>query len=126
MSKDNLQIMLVDDDPTSNIITRKLILKYNPNFIVQDYKSATEALKELQEAKFKPSLIFLDINMPDMNGWQFLEKFSTFKQNIVIYLLTSSVDVLDIERAKVTSHLQGFISKPLTQQKIQQVLEDSF
>ncbi len=126
MSKDNLQIMLVDDDPTSNIITRKLILKYNPNFIVQDYKSATEALKELQEGKFKPSLVFLDINMPDMNGWQFLEKFSAFKQSIVIYLLTSSVDVLDIERAKVTSNLQGFISKPLTQQKIQQVLEDSF
>jgi CheY-like chemotaxis protein len=126
MSKGNLQIMLIDDDPTSNIITRKLILKYNPNFIVQEYKSATEALKELQEGKSKPNLIFLDINMPDMNGWQFLEKFSAFKQSIVVYLLTSSVDVLDIERAKVTSNLQGFISKPLTQQKIQQVLEDSF
>lgn len=118
--------MLIDDDVTNNIITKKLLLKYNPSFSVQEYKSANEALTALKNGSFKPSLIFLDINMPDMNGWQFLDKFTALRMNVSIYLLTSSVDVLDIERAKTSQYLQGFISKPLTQMKIQQVLDESF
>jgi CheY-like chemotaxis protein len=126
MQSNNLKIMLIDDDVTNNIITKKLLLKYNPSFSVQEYKSANEALTALKNGSFKPSLIFLDINMPDMNGWQFLDKFTALRMNVSIYLLTSSVDVLDIERAKTSQYLQGFISKPLTQMKIQQVLDESF
>ncbi len=118
--------MLVDDDITNNIITKKLLLKYDSSFIVQEYKSAVEALDALKSGAFKPSLIFLDINMPDMNGWTFLDKFTALRISLNIYMLTSSVDVLDIERAKTSSYLQGFISKPLTQMKIQQVLDESF
>ncbi len=126
MQSNNLKIMLVDDDVTNNIITKKLLLKYNPSFTVQEYKSASDALTALKNGSFKPNLIFLDINMPDMNGWQFLDKFTALRMNVSIYLLTSSVDVLDIERAKTSQYLQGFISKPLTQMKIQQVLDESF
>lgn len=118
--------MLIDDDVTNNIITKKLLLKYDSSFIVQEYKSAGEAINALKTATFKPNLIFLDINMPDMNGWQFLDKFTTLRLSVSIYMLTSSVDVLDIERAKTSPYLQGFISKPLTQVKIQQVLDESF
>jgi CheY-like chemotaxis protein len=124
--KNALKIMLVDDDITNNIITKKLLLKYDSSFIVQEYKSAVEALDALKSGAFKPSLIFLDINMPDMNGWTFLDKFTALRISLNIYMLTSSVDVLDIERAKTSSYLQGFISKPLTQMKIQQVLDESF
>jgi CheY-like chemotaxis protein len=124
--KNALKIMLIDDDVTNNIITKKLLLKYDSNFIVQEYKSAADALNALKNGSFKPNLIFLDINMPDMNGWQFLDKFTSLRLSVSIYMLTSSVDVLDIERAKTSPYLQGFISKPLTQIKIQQVLDESF
>ena len=124
--KNALKIMLVDDDVTNNIITKKLLLKYDSSFIVQEYKSAADAISALKNNDFKPNLIFLDVNMPDMNGWQFLDKFTTLRISVNIYMLTSSVDVLDIERAKTSPYLQGFISKPLTQMKIQQVLDESF
>lgn len=118
--------MLIDDEVTNTIIAKKLLLKYNPNFIIQDYKSAVDAISALKSGAFKPNLIFLDINMPDMNGWAFLDKFTSLKISVDIYMLTSSVDVLDIERAKASQHLQGFISKPLTQIKVQQILDENF
>ena len=122
----SLKIMLIDDEVTNTIIAKKLLLKYNPSFIIQDYKSAVDAISALKSGAFKPNLIFLDINMPDMNGWAFLDKFTSLKISVDIYMLTSSVDVLDIERAKASQHLQGFISKPLTQIKVQQILDENF
>lgn len=75
-------------------------------FLVDTYKNM-----------LRPTILFLDINMPSMTGWEFMEKFEnlsdTIKQQIAIYILSSSVDERDKYKADNNRYIQGFLSKPL-------------
>ena len=63
-------------------------------------------------------IIFLDINMPMMNGWQFLEKIASQNMSPTIYILTSSVDRNYIEKARTYKNVKAFLTKPLTVEKM--------
>jgi CheY-like chemotaxis protein len=114
-------IFLVDDDPINNLINRRLLGKADISKNILEFQDAEDALAEIKRlSKDEGILILLDINMPVMNGWEFLDKYSTFfpfrKDRIVI--LSSSIDFLDRQRAKEFEIVSGFLEKPMTLDKI--------
>jgi CheY-like chemotaxis protein len=120
------RILLIDDDPIANMISTKIITK-SFGFIVSDFTNAQEALNLLQlwANSFPeqiPDMIFLDINMPQMDGWEFLNEFQKLPQHILercsVIMLSSSLDREDIERSKSYACVREFVSKPLTVDKV--------
>ena len=114
-------VMLIDDDKITNILTKKLLLKHNPEMKVEIFNSPFESIEHLEKLKvnnWEMPIIFLDINMPMMNGWQFLEKIASQNMSPTIYILTSSVDRNDIEKARTYKNVKAFLTKPLTVEKM--------
>lgn len=116
------KVLIIDDDPIHQRIAQIMIEKHE---LFDEYKSYTEAdlaleyLKEnVENAEALPDVILLDLNMPVVDGWDFLEaleKFQSFlSKNIRIFIVTSSVDEKDKLRSQTFSFVKGFISKPLS------------
>jgi response regulator RpfG family c-di-GMP phosphodiesterase len=119
---DKLNIILIDDDHISNLINSKMIGKYNADVKLSVFLKAQEALKKLPEIiDDSPTIIFLDINMPEMNGWEFLDAFDFKKGNCRVYMLTSSINESDKQKAASYSVVESFISKPLSFEKLKSV-----
>lgn len=117
-------LVLIDDDKIANLINRKTIEKALPEPKIHQFLSAWEALDYLY--KINPSedlkiLILLDINMPGMNGWDFLNELQKeFDHSfITVHILSSSVDPEDKIMAYGFSVVKSFITKPLSKEKIQ-------
>lgn len=121
-------VLLIDDDSIFNMISKKIIqiAKFAPK--VDSYLDASAALNELRELikndpdEF-PEVIFLDINMPEMDGWAFLDEFKKFPEFILkkckVFMLTSSIDDHDIAKSKTYQIVYDFISKPLSFSKLE-------
>jgi CheY-like chemotaxis protein len=119
-------IFLVDDDPINNLINKRLLAKVGIGGRIEEFLSGEKALEKIGELNPDESLlIFLDINMPVLNGWEFLDKYlqiySVRKDKIVI--LSSSIDFQDRQRANDYSIVSGFLEKPLTIDKINGQME---
>lgn len=129
-------ILLVDDDEPTNFLNRMILQDVDCAENVEVVESGNEALKYLENATGKdgnsplPELIFLDINMPAMNGWEFLEQYSTLdkqhKANVVIVMLTTSLNPDDREKASSMPDVSGFETKPLNPEKLKSILEKYF
>lgn len=123
-------VSLVDDDMVSNLLTSSTIQKSGLVNHVVTYDSAREALKEISKLSSSdpgslPEVIFLDISMPVMDGLEFLDEFDKLQLPLPakckVYMLSSSIDFSDIQRAKSHSTVYDFISKPLTVNKLQSI-----
>ena len=123
-------IFVIDDYPI-NLLIAKNIIKHQGFFdIMIPYSEAHLALEYIvnhkDDKKSLPDVILLDLNMPVMDGWQFLnefeELFPTLIRDIDIYILSSSMNVLEIKRSKQYQSVNGFLSKPLTLEMIQDVM----
>ncbi|MDN3671171.1 response regulator [Echinicola jeungdonensis] len=115
-----LKIVLIDDDPISTFITEKLISKYlHEPFQIYKFEKAADALKRIYN--ISPNYLFLDLNMPEMNGWEFLEQFSPRKTSPEIYILSSSLDQRDINRANDYSQVKQYLSKPMINKYISHI-----
>ncbi|MGI4871872.1 MAG: response regulator [Janthinobacterium lividum] len=127
--------LLVDDDPTTNYLNRKLLETLGVTKRVLVALNGQEALHVLaaecpaDNSPTCPTLILLDINMPGMNGFEFLEAFAHLplaqRQAIVIVMLTTSMHPRDMQRLAALP-VAGFLSKPLNPAKIQEVLQTHF
>jgi CheY-like chemotaxis protein len=122
--------LLIDDDEVSNYLSKSLLAKFMISNGIQTVSSGMEALQFIvnydPDLNSCPELIFLDINMPVMNGFEFLDSFRqlTFlnKENVRIVMLTNSYNEDDVEKCKEYGVLQ-YVNKPLTDQKIKDLIE---
>ncbi len=123
----NKNIVLIDDDPMFNLIHSKIINFADPDIAVFIFEDALLALEQLITLDTSgPGLlrfnIFLDINMPALDGWGFIERFSTFPPSVLeachVFMLSSSNDRKDINKAGSYPLVKGFISKPLSVQHV--------
>jgi len=116
-----LQIMIIDDDPVHHSITKVILKKNGLTQPVQSYFEADKAIDHLitssKDYLLLPDIILLDINMPIMDGWQFMENFERFKGELnslpAIYIFTSSITDTDRNKAKSYESVVGYIEKPV-------------
>ncbi len=119
-------IFLVDDDPINNLINKRLLGKYGILENVHEFLEAEDAFTELCKLpKDYKVVIFLDLNMPVLNGWEFLDKYilNCKDRNDKIIILSSSIDYLDRQKAKMYKVVSEFLEKPLTMDKIRASFE---
>lgn len=127
MKKINLAY-IIDDDEIIIYLTNKLIM--NAEFCNQletftEAKTALERLKlALQTGENIPDVVLFDLNMPEMNGWDFIEEFKKldFGKEIPTFIFTSSIDPNDKQRSFQYEEIKDFITKPLTLQKLDKIL----
>lgn len=117
---------IIDDEELSIFYTENLLLLNGFSSEVRSFNSAREALSELEdliEPKAFPDFIFLDLNMPALDGWEFLQFYRNFptkvKEKCIIYVLSSSVDEEDINRSKLHKDVRDFLIKPLSKNDIE-------
>ena len=115
-------IMVVDDNPIDRYIAEKTIRKYHYAENVSQMSSAVEALTYLlttDEKNMLPEIILLDINMPEMNGFEFLDKYAalpeTLRNKITVFMLSTSLNEDDISTAERNPFVTKFLNKPLNE-----------
>ncbi|MBC7654121.1 MAG: response regulator [Oligoflexus sp.] len=123
-------ICIVDDDAVYQFTTRKTIEVHNLARKILIFSDGEEAINfmidNVANATDLPDIIFLDINMPIMDGFQFMEEYVLLKprigKRITIYMVTSSVDSEDIERAKSISEISDYIVKPINPEQFKEII----
>lgn len=124
-----INLLVIDDDDINIFIIKKIVEKtgYDAKMVAKtNGQLAIDYLKDLQQNELSlPDLILIDINMPVLNGWEFLEVYEKLGilQDSDMYMLSSSVYENDIEKAKTYKTVKGFISKPLSIERLVELFE---
>ena len=113
---ESLKIMLVDDQKMANFINKKLIEITDFAHNIVDYTLPDAALLDIENEK--PDLIFLDLNMPIIDGWKFLDSLQQNKNSTRVVIVTSSTSALDKKKAQSYTQVVDFLIKPLTRDTI--------
>lgn len=124
-------LTLVDDDDIFVFLTKKTIEQTNLVDLIKVFENGLDALNFLTENKNNvdvlPEIILLDLSMPIMNGWQFLAEYTklnpTIGKKITIYICSSSISPADIARAKTISEVSDYIIKPITKDKLIDIIK---
>jgi CheY-like chemotaxis protein len=132
-------ILVIDDDEPTNFFTRIILEEWNGCKHIKTVQSGQEALDYLSQSEASdadpesfpsPDLIFLDINMPAMNGWEFLDEYTKLiippQHKIVMVMLTTSLFPDDLAKSKVRNEVAGFENKPLTIEKLEKIIAKHF
>lgn len=110
----SIKIIQIDDDFINNMANERLLKKMGVAFTSKSFLDPTEALRYLADTTETYDLMLLDINMPRISGWEFLEQYKDLNKHMPIIMLTSSLDPNDQKRAKNSPLLTGFYIKPLS------------
>ncbi|MFI8378196.1 response regulator [Leeuwenhoekiella sp. NPDC079379] len=116
----NREIFIIDDDKVICLIHKHVIVNVH-NEVPKIFIDAEEALLCISQVSDTISILFyLDINMPQLDGWDFIEKLNSFENSnrFSVILVTSSVDLADKNRAEQYELVKGYIEKPLTKAKL--------
>jgi len=127
----NKSLTLVDDDEVFVFLTKKLIEQAKVVHLLNVFENGLDALNFLRDNKnnvdLLPEIILLDLSMPILNGWQFLEEYAklypTFGKKIIIYVCSSSISSDDINRAKSINEVSDYVIKPITIDKLRELVE---
>ena len=130
-------VLVIDDDEPTNFFTRMILEDSGCAHHLKMMQSGQEALEYLAKSEKagcdpnlypSPDLIFLDINMPAMNGWEFLGEYKMLhvKSRIIVVMLTTSLFPEDKLRTQGMPEISGFENKPLTAEKLNTVLAKYF
>lgn len=121
-------VAVADDDPIYKNAFKNLLDSWqikNPFLFFANGKEALDFIS-IKEASELPDILLLDLNMPVMNGWQFLENFADVRpkisKNISIYLVSSSIWEEDLKRAQKNQIVKELITKPLSKEKLFKIL----
>lgn len=120
-------VILVDDDEVINLVHREVIKRIVPDSNIEVFKSGPQLIQYLQEDNGAAiDFLFLDIRMPEMDGFEVLDKLKTLNISALegskIYVLSSTLDERDLSRARNDEAVTDFIGKPLSFQTIEQLL----
>jgi len=117
------KVLLVDDDDIANILHAKTLKKLNFCDEIGTAENGEDALAAIKGGLI-PNILFLDLKMPNMDGFDFLIEFEslpeTITQNVMVFILTSSISKTDYEKVK-QFRIKGYLNKPLNQQKLEEV-----
>ncbi|QRR01368.1 response regulator [Dyadobacter sandarakinus] len=125
------QFILVDDDPINNMLSKYIISNVAPDAGIQLFTDPVQALAAIEQRFDDPAarvetVLFLDINMPTMSGWEFLEQLAVFPGRLIahisIFILSSSIDPKDVSNAESHPLVQGYFSKPLSKDIVRKVI----
>ncbi len=133
MYKTKLDVLLIDDDTIYQFVACKTLESTGYVNQIKVYSNGQEAYhfleKNMKNPSELPDVILLDVNMPVMNGWQFLDVYQLLKQSlskeIQVFLVTSSMNDQDREYSKKYNCVQDYIVKPLVKEKISQILSSA-
>ncbi|WP_405327614.1 response regulator [Leeuwenhoekiella sp. LLG6367-2.1] len=129
--KDPFNICIVDDDDIYQFTMIKILESLNLSKKIILFSDGEEALDfmigNLNRQNELPDVIFLDVNMPIMDGFQFMEEYIKIKpevnKQIIIYMVSSSVDPVDIERAKSLNEISDYIIKPIKKGELVDIIK---
>ncbi|MBG6061522.1 CheY-like chemotaxis protein [Flavobacterium sp. CG_9.1] len=126
------QILCIDDDPITLMLCKKVIIRSSFSNEIITSQNGEEALNFFNTIKYtnnktnpitQPQLIFLDLNMPVMGGWEFLDYFNSTEfeefNTIKVVVLTSTIDPEDLEKSKKYPMVIDFLSKPISQSMLE-------
>ncbi|NHF58796.1 response regulator [Flavobacteriaceae bacterium TP-CH-4] len=123
---------IIDDDPIFIYGTKRMMNEVNFCNQILVFNNGQDAIDGLNEITTRgedlPEVIFLDLNMPIMNGWEFLEDFVKIpnhnREKVVIYIISSSIDPRDLERIKDYEVVNNYILKPVSPEDLEKVLQN--
>ncbi len=118
-------VWMIDDDEVFTFLTKKLIARSGQEVRLDTYTNGQDAIEKLQQIADQeselPDMILLDLNMPVMDGWEFLNAYEQIPfckpEKIHLYIVTSSISPYEVERAKHIPAVQEFIVKPMVKEK---------
>ena len=124
--------MVIDDDSVNNKICNRIIENTIAGASVKTFTDPVKGLEHIkanyENTSVAKAILFLDINMPSMTGWDVLAAFerfaSTIKDRVKIFMLSSSIDPADIERARINPLVAGYVTKSLSKDKLQSAFVD--
>lgn len=112
------RVMLVDDDWDTNNIHQILLKMVDPDVEILDFLDARKAFAFLEQETGPVDLLLLDINMPTLNGWEFIHKYASLdpvkREHTKVVMVTASLSKKDQEQAAKNDHIKRYLNKPVT------------
>ncbi|GGH18090.1 response regulator [Mucilaginibacter phyllosphaerae] len=126
------KVIVLDDDQIQQLILKKMMGKYgitSDTIFTDDGVNVLEFLSaHKNEKKILPELLFLDLNMPKLNGWRFLEGLKVLYPELIkplnVYILSSSVDPKDVKRSEKYAFVKSYLIKPVTRERLSSIMEN--
>lgn len=125
------KLAIIDDDDIYRFAVERILQRSGVTKNICTFDSGAAALDYIRHAapETLPDVVLLDLNMPIMDGWSFLEQFrgleEPLRERITIFIVSSSIDPRDHERAKTISEVEGFLVKPILPEELQRMLQQS-
>ena len=126
--KDSKSIFVIDDDAIFVFVLKKLFVKLEHNTPLETFQNGHLAIEVLKERYLNnqklPDLIFLDLNMPMLDGWQFLDELEAlpFGDKLNVLVTSSTIDTAEIEKVTLYKTVREFVSKPISLEELSRII----
>lgn len=121
------KIYIIDDDPIYKLVTQKLIGKTKLFSESKEFNNGNEAITYFKSTADLPDILLLDLEMPEMDGWEFLDEFCKLEKlnnkESTVYIASSSIALEDKLKAKKYNCVKDFLSKPINIEKLHKIAE---